>query len=103
MPGLLSTSLIVPLSPANTFTAAPIVTLLPLEVDTPLLAGFWKPLLVTVAVSPGSPSIQAFANVRVARRRVLVWVQVMAVSSGETVSAPPLSGSVLPAQVSTAS
>ncbi|MCY1241386.1 hypothetical protein D9M72_542830 [compost metagenome] len=103
MAALLNTSVMLPLSPAYTTAAAPVVVLLPVEVDSPLLAGFSKPVLVTVAVSPGRPFTQVLLSTSVAWRRVLVWVQVMAVSVGAMVSVTPASGVSLPVHAKVAS
>ena len=85
-------SLMVPVSPANTVTEEPVVVLLPLDTDTPELALLVKPALVTVAVSPLMPFDQVLASVSVALLRVLVNVQVIAVSAGLIVSVLPASG-----------
>ena len=103
MAALLSTSPIVPLSPANTVTEVPVVVLLPVEVDRPVVALLLKPLDVTVAVSPLRAFAQVFTSVRLALLRVLVWVQVMAVSAALMVSALPTSAVPLPEQDSVAS
>ena len=78
--------------------AAPVVVLLPVEVDRPLLAAFSKPALVTVAVSPGRPSTHCLASTSVAWWRVLVWVQLIAVSLAPMVKVLPLSATLLPVQ-----
>src|SRR5215475_6548559 len=95
----------VPLSPANTVTEPPAVLILPVEVDRPEEALLVKPLLVTVAVSPFSALAQVFCRVSVALLRVLVIVQVIAVSAGLIVSVLPGvlpdSAVLLPVQLST--
>jgi hypothetical protein len=87
---LLKTSVIEPLLPANTVTAVPVVVLLPVEVDRPLLA---LPKLAgaeTVAVSPDNALTHVLTRVSCADLRVLVWVQVIAVSAAPTVKVVPL-------------
>ena len=65
----------VPLSPTNTVADAPVVVLLPVEVDKPEVALLVKPLLVTVAVSPLTAFTHTLRKVSVALLRVLVSVQ----------------------------
>ena len=70
-----------PLVPANTVTAVPVVVLLPVEVDRPLVA---LPKLAgaeTVAVSPFRALTHVFTKVNWADLRVFVCVQVIAVSA----------------------
>ena len=92
-------SAILPDSPENTVTADPVVVLLPVELDAPDVAAFVNPVLVTVAVSPFLPLAHVFFSVSVACLRVLVIVQVIAVSAAFTVSVLPLSGVALPVQL----
>ena len=89
-------SAMLPVSPGNTVTADPVVVLLPVEVDRPDVAALVNPLLVTVAVLPLIPFTHVFRNVSVACLRVLVIVQVIAVSAAFTVKVLPLSGVALP-------
>ena len=89
MAELLNTSLIAPLVPANTVTALPVVVLLPVEVDNPLVALLKLAGADTVAVSPFRALTHVFTKVNWADLRVLVCVQVMAVSAAPTVKVLP--------------
>ena len=93
---MLNTSLIVPISPANTVTAVPVVVLLPVEVDKPVVALLLKLALVTVAVSPFRAFDQIFLNVNVALLRVFVCVHVIAVSAALIVKLLPANAVALP-------
>ncbi|MCY1241385.1 hypothetical protein D9M72_542820 [compost metagenome] len=90
-----------PVSPANTATVAPVVALLPVDVDRPLLASLVNPADNTVAVSPTRAFTHCLARVRLAWMRLLTNSQVTPVSAGmvrlplvpppPTTTAPPLS------------
>ncbi len=89
----------VPVSPANTVTAVPLVVLSPVEMDRPLLASLSKPSVETVAVSPSRALTQVLSSRNVAAMRVLAIVQLTPLSSG-MVNVPdsplPLTGTAPP-------
>ena len=85
-----------PISPANTVTAVPVVVLLPVEVDKPVVALLLKLALVTVAVSPFRAFDHVFTKVNCADLRVFVCVHVIAVSAGLIVKLFPAKAVPLP-------
>ena len=80
----------------------PVVVLLPVEVDKPVVALLVKPLLVTVAVSPLRAVTHVFTSVNCADLRVFVCVHVIAVSAGLMVKLFPANAVALPVQANVA-
>src|SRR6478735_2844742 len=79
-----------PTSPANTVTPVPVVVLVPAEVDTNGDVLFENPVVDGMLnESPTIPLIQDRASVSVTDLRVLVCVQVIAVSAAPIVSVLP--------------
>src|SRR4051812_36851517 len=91
----------VPISPGLTKTDAPVVELLPVDVERPDVATDEKPAVVTVAVSPAMPLTQTLRMVSLVLGP-FVSVHTIAVSAALMVSALPLSGMAFPVQVTTA-
>ena len=91
-----------PTSPANTVTAVPVVVLLPVEVDKPVVAVLVKLALVTVAVSPFLAFDHVFTKVNCADLRVLVCVHVIAVSVALIVKLLPANAVPLPVHANVA-
>lgn len=86
-------------SPTNTGTAVPVSISVALSATAFSVIGeVVLPVALTSTASPTAASTQLLRRVRFTSRRVLVWVQLMAVSAGSTVSVVPLSGTVLPVQ-----
>ena len=91
-----------PISPANTVTAVPVVVLFPVEVDKPELALFVKLAVVTAAVSPLRAFDHVFTSVNCADLRVFVCVHVIAVSAGLIVKLLPAKAVALPVHANVA-